>query len=193
MTFTKPSKKHQMGAALLIVYIAAVVLANYVTHRYHSVPVGFGLTATAGTWAISGVIMTRDLLQDTLGRIVVLAAIIVGAAASWVVAGHQLAVASGVTFLIAESLEFAVYTPMRRRVKIGTGKWSGVVVVANYTGALFDTLLFLWLAGFPLTARGIGGQLLGKAWVTAAVVFLAVVVRTIAAAEAPEAIPEPAS
>ena len=121
--------------------------------------------------------MTRDLLQDALGRIAVLAAIVIGAVLSFAVSSHQIAVASGVTFLVAESLEFAVYTPLRRRSGWGTRKWAGVVSVANVTGALADTLLFLYLAGFPVNFTTVGGQMLGKAYVTIAVVVLGVLIR----------------
>jgi hypothetical protein len=165
------------GAGLLAVYVGSVVLANWLTTRYGLVPVFPGLVTTAGTVAIGGAIMTRDLLQDALGRIAVLAAIVTGALLSYAVASHQIAFASGVTFLVAESLEFAVYTPLRRRVGWGTGKWGGIVGVANVTGALADTLLFLWLAGFPLTFSVVGGQMLGKAYVTAVVVLGALVLR----------------
>jgi uncharacterized PurR-regulated membrane protein YhhQ (DUF165 family) len=106
----------------------------------------------------------------------VLAAIVAGAALSFAVSSHQIALASGVTFLVAESLEFAVYTPLRKRAGWGTRKWGGVVSVANVTGALCDTLLFLALAGFPVTFATVGGQMLGKAYVTAAVVVAGMVI-----------------
>jgi uncharacterized PurR-regulated membrane protein YhhQ (DUF165 family) len=170
-------KHRPAAAALLTVYIGSVVLANWLTTHYGLISVGLGLMATAGTPAIGGVIMTRDLLQDAAGRIAVLAAITAGALISFAVSSHQIAIASGVTFLVAESLEFAVYTPLRRRAKWGTGRWSGVVIAANVTGALADTLLFLTLAGFPLTWPVTAGQMLGKAYVTAAVVAAGMVIR----------------
>jgi hypothetical protein len=154
------------------VFVASVVLANYLTTRYGLVGVGFGLAATAGTFAIGGAIMTRDLLQDALGRWVVLLAILVGAALSFVLASPRIAAASAVTFLIAETVEFAVYTPLRSKVRFGGSRWSAVVVAANVTGALFDTLIFLRLAGFPVTPAGVAGQMVGKGWVTLAVILL---------------------
>jgi hypothetical protein len=165
------------GLGLLGVYIGSVVAANWLTTRYGLVPVFPGLVTTAGTVAIGGVIMTRDLLQDALGKVAVLAAIVAGAALSYATSSHQIAVASGVTFLAAETLEFAVYTPLRRRAGWGTRRWAGVVSVANLTGDVADTLLFLWIAGFPLTASTIGGQVLGKTYVTIAVVIAALALR----------------
>jgi hypothetical protein len=165
------------GLVLLAVYIGSVVAANYLTARYGLVPVGLGLMATAGTAAIGGAILVRDLLQDTLGRVGVLAAITAAAVLSYAVASPGLALASGVTFLVAEGLEMVVYTPLRARCSFGSGRWAGTVAVANVTGALLDTLLFLHLAGFPVTGPGVGGQMLGKAYVTVAVVALVLAVR----------------
>jgi hypothetical protein len=166
------------GVALLAVYITSVVLANWLTTRYGFIPVAPGLTATAGTIAIGGAIMTRDLLQDALGRVAVIAAILAGAGLSFALSAAQIAFASGVTFLIAEGLEFAVYTPLRKRVGWGTGRWSGVVAVANATGAVVDTVLFLWLAGFPILSA-MPGQLVGKAYVTIAVIAAGLSLRAV--------------
>jgi len=121
--------------------------------------------------------MTRDFLQDALGRWVVLAAIAAGALLSYATSSHVIAMASGVTFLLGESLEFGVYTPLRRRARWGSSRWARVVVIANLTGMVADTLLFLWLAGFPVTAPVVGGQLVGKAYVTAGSVLAGVVIR----------------
>lgn len=169
--------KRISGFILLAIYIGSVVLANWLTSHYGLVAVGLGLSATAGTWAISGAVMTRDLLQDSLGRVVVLAGIVAAALLSYVVASPKLAFASGLTFLLGETAELLVYTPLRRRARFGTPRWAGVVGVANATGILLDTVLFLWLAGFPFAVRNVEGQLLGKAWVTIGVVALIWLVR----------------
>jgi uncharacterized PurR-regulated membrane protein YhhQ (DUF165 family) len=165
-----------VAAPLFLIYAGSVILANWLTTRYGLVTVFPGLMATAGTIAIGGAIMTRDLLQDAGGRVLVLAAILAAAVLSFAVSAHQIAIASGVTFLAAESLEFAVYTPLRRRAGWGTGKWGAVVAVANLAGAVADTLLFLRLAGFPVTVSVVAGQLAGKAYVTAAVVTCGAVI-----------------
>ncbi len=83
-------------------------------------------------------------------------------AALTLIVSPALALASAVAFLLAELADMAVYTPMRRR------GWAKAVVASNIVGATVDTFIFLWLAGFPATASGVGGQLLVKlAWVTA--------------------------
>jgi uncharacterized PurR-regulated membrane protein YhhQ (DUF165 family) len=170
-------KRTAAGIALLTVYVSSIVAANWLTTKYGLIRVFPGLFATAGTLAVGGVIMTRDFLQDALGRAAVLFAITAGALISYAVSSHQIALASGVTFLIAESLEFTVYTPLRKRAEWGTGQWSRIVGVANFTGALADTFLFLWLAGFPLTFSVVAGQMVGKAYITAAVIFAGVMIR----------------
>jgi queuosine precursor transporter len=162
---------------LLAVYIGSIAAANWLTTRYGLVSVAPGLYATAGTFAVGGVIMTRDFLQDAIGRAGVLLAIVAGAGLSYAISSHRIALASGLTFLLAESLEFAVYTPLRRRYGWGGRKWAGTVGLANFTGALADTVLFLALAGFPLTWPVVAGQMVGKAYVTAAVVLCGVVIR----------------
>lgn len=165
--------KRLAGLFAATIFVASVVAANYLTAHLGLIPVGFGLTATAGTIAIGGAIMTRDLMQDGLGRGAVIVAILIGAVLSWWLSSPELARASAITFLIAELLEFAVYTPLRRRVRFASGQWSGVVLLANITGALADTLIFLSLAGFSLTAAVVAGQMVGKGYVTLAVVILA--------------------
>jgi uncharacterized PurR-regulated membrane protein YhhQ (DUF165 family) len=165
------------GIPLLAVYTGSITAANWLTTRYGLVPVAPGLTATAGTFAVGGVIMTRDLLQDALGLTAVILAITAGAAISYGLSSHRIALASGLTFLLAETLEFTVYTPLRRRCGWGTARWSGTVAAANATGAIADTLLFLALAGIPMTAAVIAGQFTGKAYVTIAAIALGTVIR----------------
>jgi len=171
------SMVRRAGLALLFVYMTSIVAANWLTTRYGQVPVAPGLVATAGTFAIGGAVMTRDFLQDALGRAAVFAAILTGAGLSYLLSSHRIALASGITFLIAESAEFGIYTPMRRRVRWGSWLWSGVISLANLTGIVADTLLFLWLAGFALTVSGVAGQFAGKAYVTVAVIACAGVIR----------------
>jgi uncharacterized PurR-regulated membrane protein YhhQ (DUF165 family) len=172
------------AAPLLLIYIGSIIAANWLTTSYGLIPVAPGLTATAGTFAVGGVIMTRDLLQDAAGRAAIITAIIAGAGISYGVSSHQIALASGITFLLAESAEMVIYTPLRRRAAWGTGRWAGVVAIANATGILADTMLFLWLAGFPVTGLIVAGQLTGKAYVTLGVAAAGLAVR--------RAVPNPA-
>jgi queuosine precursor transporter len=77
-----------------------------------------------------------------------------------------------VAFLLAELLDTAVYTPLRSR------GWARAALLSGIVGAVADTYAFLALAGFPITAQTVGGQLVGKAlWATAAPVLIVVAVR----------------
>jgi uncharacterized PurR-regulated membrane protein YhhQ (DUF165 family) len=151
--------KRTIGLLAAGAYVGAVLAANWATAHLGFIPVGFGLTAIAGTYAAGATFILRDFVQDTLGRRVVLAAIVVGAVLSAAVSPTQLALASGITFLLSEAADFAVYTPLRSR------GWARAVLASNTVGFVFDSFLFLWLAGFPI-ASTVTGQIVGKAWAT---------------------------
>jgi uncharacterized PurR-regulated membrane protein YhhQ (DUF165 family) len=159
-----PDRRVQRFTALAmgVLYVACVMAANTLTAQLGMLPVGFGLSATAGTWAAGLALAARDSLHEAAGIRAVLAAILLGAAVSGLTAGARLALASGATFAAAETLDLAVYTPLRRRGR------RRAVAASNLAGALADTLLFFALAGLPLTAATLAGQLLVKAvWTTA--------------------------
>lgn len=155
-------------------YIGAVVAANWLTARYGLVPVAPGMVTTAGTYAAGLALLARDVVQDTAGRRAVLAAIAIGAGLSAWLSTPQLALASGIAFLIAEAADMAVYTPLRRR------GWARAAFTSGVAGSVVDTFVFLTLAGFPLTVAAVSGQLVGKiAWATALPVVLVAVYRQV--------------
>jgi queuosine precursor transporter len=159
---------------LAVAYVSTVVLANWLTSSFGLVAAGFALLVPAGTYAAGLALGLRDCLQDAAGVRWVLAAIAVGTAVSFVVADPFIAAASGVAFLSAELADLAVYTPLRRR------GWRRALVASNAVGSVVDTLLFLWIAGFPVTGQSVGGQVLVKAvWCTAAVLAVREVARRV--------------
>lgn len=150
-----------MVAAL--VYLASVILANWLTTRYGRQPVGFGLRAPAGTFAIAGALVVRDVLQDAAGRLGVVALIAVAAALSWMVAAPQIALASAAAFLLSEALDMLAYTPLRRRARFGDRWWRWAVLAGGAVGALADSYVFLRLAFGPAAVRPyLPGQMVGK-------------------------------
>jgi hypothetical protein len=152
-------------------YVAAIVAANWTTERYGTVAVAPGLVTTAGTYAAGAALLLRDAVQEALGRLWVLAGIAAGAALTALTA-PALAVASAVAFLVAEAADMAVYTPLRSR------GWARAALASGLVGAVVDTWLFLWLAGFHVTAEAVGGQLAGKVlWATALPVLAVLTVR----------------
>lgn len=158
------------GLAAVLFYVGAIFGANWLTARFGFWPVGLGLTATAGTYAAGFAFVGRNLIQETLGRGFVLGAIAAGAALTWVGASHTLALASGVTFLVSETVDYLVYTPLRQR------GWVPAAIAGNVAGFIADTFLFLTLAGFPVLSAA-PGQLVGKAYATVVYVGLGWVVR----------------
>ena len=163
----KQYSRRRLGAAVTFAYAAATVAANRLTFRYGVIPVGFGLTATAGTYCAGCSLMLRNQVQDLFGRRFVAAAIMAGAALSAFIS-PTLAVASGLAFAVGELIDMALYTPLRR---IG---WARAVLAASLLGAFLDTIVFLDIAGIPATGRSIAGQLIAKAWaVWVPVVFVA--------------------
>jgi queuosine precursor transporter len=157
------------GIAAASAFLACIVAANYAVSRFGMVPVGIGLVAPAGVYFAGLTFVLRDTVQDTLGRWVTIALVVAGAALSALIS-PQLAVASGAAFLLAELADLAVYTPLRRRGYIRAA------LASNIVGAVVDSLVFLTLAGFPL-ALALPGQVVGKLWITAAVVAAVTLVR----------------
>lgn len=145
------------GLVWLGAYIATIFGANWAIATFGAVPVGFGLMAPAGVYFAGLAFTLRDLVQDSLGRIATVAAIVAGAALSALVS-PQFAVASGIAFLLSELADFAVYTPLRRR------NWLGAVFASNVAGFAVDSALFLTLAFGSL--EFLPGQLVGKGWMT---------------------------
>src|SRR5215472_6976727 len=127
----------KLGAAALAAYIGMIVAANALTARYGFIAVAPGLAATAGTYAAGLAFVFRNLTQEAFGRWLVLAAIAAGAALSWWLASPALAVASGVTFIISETADWAAYTSLRAR------GWVRAAAVGNVCGFVVDTFLFL--------------------------------------------------
>jgi uncharacterized PurR-regulated membrane protein YhhQ (DUF165 family) len=149
---------------LLTLYGVSVFVANFMILHVgatipggtHVVPVGFGLVAPSGTYVAAFVLVLRDLVQRSSGRLWGLAVIVPGIAITALMS-PRLALASGVAFALGEVLDFGVYTPLSRRL--------GPALFAScLAGAVLDTFTFLLLAGIPL-AIALPGTLLGKAWV----------------------------
>ena len=169
-----------LGLLSALAYVATIFAANWAIVTFGPVPVGFGLTAPAGVYFAGLAFTLRDLTQEMLGKRAVLIAILVGAALSaalsFVLPGPippvRLALASGSAFLFSELLDFAVYTPLRRR------HWLGAVASSNAVGLVADSALFLTLAFGSLAF--LPGQIVGKATMTLlAIVVLAVVRRNL--------------
>lgn len=145
----------------LTAYIAAIVAANYLTSHYGLVSVGWGFLVTAGTFAAGFALLARDFVQRYGNVRWSLGAIAVGALLSWWLADPFIALASTVAFAGAELVDLLVFTPLRER------GFFVAALTSNIVSAPIDTVLFLWVAGFPLTLAAVEGQFIGKVvWAT---------------------------
>jgi len=137
----------------LVLYVGTIFAANWAISTFGLVPVGFGLLAPAGVYFAGLAFTFRDLTQDSLGRRWTYAAILIGAALSATLSG-PLALASGVAFLVSETADLLVYTPLKER------RWLLAVGLSNVVGLVVDSALFLWLAFGSL--EFLAGQIVGK-------------------------------
>ncbi|MFJ7238248.1 VUT family protein [Streptomyces olivaceus] len=161
------------GTASLIAYAVAIGAANWLTDQMGMVPVGPGLAVTAGTYAAGLALLTRDAVQDALGRQWARVGIALGTLIT-LTFSPALALASATAFAAAESVDMAVYTRLR------AGGWARAALASGAAGALVDTAAFLWLAPFPFQLSAFAGQLIGKAlWATLLPVLLVAVVRQV--------------
>lgn len=159
--------RYALAALGIGVMLGAILAANYVTSTYHFIPIGFGLMATAGTIFAGFSLAARDLVQDTVGRRVVVATILVGSLISYLISEPFIATASAVAFLLAELFDFAVYTPLRSRARFGDRRWAVAVVASNVVGAFVDTVVFLGIAfGVSAILPALAGQMVGKTYAT---------------------------
>lgn len=170
------SPASSVGIICLLGYIGTIFAANWAVDHYGVVPVGFGLMAPAAVYFVGVAFTLRDFVQEALGRWFVVGAIIVGALLSALVS-PKFAMASGIAFLVSESADLAVYTPLRER------NWLGAVVASNVVGILIDSWIFLWLAFHSLAF--FRGQVVGKLWMTVAAVVILTAVRRRRVVEVP--------
>jgi hypothetical protein len=152
----------------LALFIGCIVAANWAIAQFGIVPVGFGLMAPAGVLFVGLTFTFRDLAQDRLGRWWVVAAVVFGAALSYLVS-PVFALASGATFLVSELADFLVYTPLRDT------HWLGAVAASNAVGLVVDSVLFLLLAFGSLDF--LTGQVVAKGYMTIAAIIVLGVLR----------------
>lgn len=160
MTFIR---RHASSIAWLSAYIGSIVIANWMTSTFGLVGIGFGLAVTAGTFAAGAALILRDAVQITSGKPIALAAILVGAGLSYLTSDPFVALASGIAFLTSEVVDFAVFTPLRRR------SLPTAVLISSIVSAPVDTVLFLYIAGFDVTWQAVVGQFIVKTLMAAGV------------------------
>lgn len=185
------------AALAFAVYVAAIVLSNYAIGHWgklghggtHTTPVfWFGLTAPSGVWAAALTFPARDVVQRLGGRVWGLAAVLIGAGVAYLISDPFVALASGVTYLCSEGLDFAAYSAFQRR-------WYRTAVVVSVGLALLaDSVLFITFlhafTGTPADWSAVTGLITGKLWVALIAVPAVMTLRsTVPVAVKPQAVP----
>ena len=134
-------------AALAVGYVGLVVLANWLASRF-TITVPFtDLIAPAGVLCIGAVLVIRDWLQQLRGLGWAIPLMLVAGAASYL-AGvafgwtslQKIALASVAAFLVSETIEALIFTPIRNR-----SLTLGVALSATVANAI-DSYIFLAIA-----------------------------------------------
>jgi queuosine precursor transporter len=153
------------GGIFLFLFCLTVPVANWMIGDVGTVcvpngpcliPVAPKLMAPSGVLMIGIALVLRDLVQRRLGFRFAVAAILIGAALSALVAPVSLVVASASAFLLSEFADLVVYTPLARKRMVTA------VVLSSMVGLVIDSIVFLWLAFGSL--EFLAGQVVGKAW-----------------------------
>jgi len=166
------------GIAFLIAFALCIPAANWLIGNVGTfcvpngpclIPVAPGITAPSGVLMIGAALVLRDLVQRRLGLRFTFAAILAGTALSAAIAPPALVVASAAAFLISETADLAIYTPLQKRGLVAA------VVASSFVGLVVDSLVFLLLAFGSLTY--LWGQVIGKSWMVLAALPLIVLLR----------------
>lgn len=158
-------RHHRPALLAFAAYTASIAVANWLVLNVgvqlapagpHTLSVGFGMSAPSGVLAVGAALTFRDFVQRTSGFQGALLAVGLGAALTAFLS-VGLAVASGVTFLVSESIDTVVYTHLRRG-------FASAVIVSNLFGALTDSVLFLllafgWDAAISLSLPSVAGKI----------------------------------
>ena len=151
--------------SVLAAYVATIVAANWFIGHVgtqetpagpHVIPVGFGLEAPSGVLWVGIALVIRDVLQLVRGRPWSIAAMLCGTALSYLIA-PSLAFASAAAFLLSETADLLVYTPLVRG-----GRVVLAVLASSTVGVVVDSAVFLLVAFGSL--EFIQGLIVGKLW-----------------------------
>lgn len=151
-----------MKASLALTYIGLAVLANWLASRYLVTVPFTTYVAPAGVFCIGAILVLRDWIQQLTSLRLTLLLVLFGGGASYaigVLTGwtslQTIALASLAAFIVSETIEAAIFTPLRKR------SLTAGVLASGMVGNAIDSALFLWLA-FGSEAF-FAGNFIGKA------------------------------
>lgn len=161
-------KESLTSYALFVAYLLTVPAANWLISNIgvqfdpdgpHLIPIFPGIMAPSGVLMVGVALALRDVVQNRLGLKWAAGAVIGGSLLSWLVASPFLAIASAAAFVVSESLDLAVYTPLKAR-----GWTPAAILASGLVGSVVDSVAFLLIAFGSIDH--IEGQILGKAMIT---------------------------
>lgn len=164
-TMTNETRRWLEGAVFFALFCLTVPAANWLILNVGTVctvngpcliPVAPNLMAPSGVLMVGAALVLRDLLQRRLGVGAAVAAILIGAGLSGLIAPLSLVMASAVAYLLSEFADLAVFTPLHQR------RFVAAVLASSVVGLIVDSIVFLWLAFGSLDF--LAGQVVGKAW-----------------------------
>ena len=164
-SMTNETRRWLEGSVFFVLFCLTIPVANWMIYNVGTVctrdgpcliPVAPGLMAPSGVLMVGIALVLRDLLHRRLGVAAAVAAILIGAGLSGLVAPLSLITASAAAFLISEFADLAVYTPLQER------RFIAAVIASSMVGLVVDSIVFLWLAFGSLDF--LAGQVVGKAW-----------------------------
>lgn len=167
---------------LFAAYAATIPASNWLIGNFGTVcvpngpcliPVAPGLMAPSGVLMVGLALVLRDAVQEVGGVKLSIIAILFGGVISAFVAPPALVAASVTSFLLSETLDLAVYTPLRSK------SFAVAVLASGIVGAAADSAAFLWIAFGSLDY--VAGQIVGKVGISA---IVAITIAMIAAQEA---------
>lgn len=164
-----------LGSILAAAYAVTHVGTQYAPFAPHVLPVWPvwpgqpGIEAPSGVYIIGLTLVLRDLLQHRVGKVTMVALIVVGAGLAALIS-PAIALASGAAFLISESLDYGVFTLTER---FG---FLRAVLASNAVSLVADSVVFLVVAFGSL--QYVEGQIIGKALATLAAVAVIAVLRS---------------
>lgn len=177
---TSNTRQRQIeGYIFLLAFTLCIPVANWLIGNVGTtcvpngpclVPVAPGMMAPSGVLMVGFALVLRDLVQRRLGLGWGFGAIVIGALLSAYVAPPSLVMASAVAFLLSETADLLVYTPLQKKRLVLA------VFASSFVGLIADSIAFLYLAFGSL--EFLEGQVLGKLWmVLLAMPFIALLRR----------------
>lgn len=159
--------------SVFMAYVATIPAANWMIQNVGQchdggpcvIPLGFGLYAPSGVLMVGLALALRDAVQEIGGIKLAAAAIGMECILSALIAPPALILASAAAFLLSETLDLAVYTPLRRR------SLSMAIFASGIVGSVIDSAAFLLIAFGSL--QFMAGQIVGKLEITMAAAIVA--------------------